>query len=108
MAIRAKKFTIGNGAEIRAVQVTAENYAEVAVWTKNPRNLAMANQGKTEDELTNQRVRVHTPFGKRTAEIGDWVYQNLEDEQYYVAKEAVFEETMFPVKPVPRKKKEKE
>lgn len=105
--IHPKKFTIGHGPTVLAVQVTAENHADIASWTKSPHALAISNQPGGEGEETNQRVRVRTPFGHRTAEIGDWVYKNLDDNEIYVAKSATVEETFVPVKPV-RKSKEKE
>lgn len=105
-AVRPKKYKLGNGAEVLAIQVTESNYVNIAIWTKNPRDLAMAKQGATENDLSEQRVRINTPFGKRTAHIGDWVYRNLEDGQYYVVKNDVFEEKFFPVASKSKKTKE--
>lgn len=102
--VRPKKYRLGNGAEVRAVQVTEENYINVAKWTKVPGALAIFNVDGNGDE-SQHRVRFRTPFGIRTANVGDYVVKNLEDGHVYVIKEDTFEETYFPIA-TPRKKKE--
>lgn len=103
--VRPKKYRIGQGAEVRAVQVTEENYINVANWTKIPGALAIVKVDGNGDE-SKHRVRFRTPFGIRTANVGDYVVKNLEDGHVYVVKEYTFEETHFPIAPTPRKKKE--
>ena len=105
--VRPKKFRHGHGAEVRAIQVTEDNYINVANWTKSPGALAIVKVDGNGDE-SDHRVRIRTPFGIRTAKVGDYVYKDLDDEQFYVAKEDVFEAEFVPIAPTPRNKKEKE
>ena len=103
-SIRPKKFRIGHGDEVRAVEVTEENYIKVAEWTGVTGALALTRVDENGDQL-DHRVRIRTPFGVRTANVGDWVYKNLSDGKVYVAKEAEFTEKFVAIPPTPRKKK---
>lgn len=69
--------------QVNAVQVTADNMAEVAAWCKGEIRICTRRPGKLQDvEYPYIKVPVLKPLTEKHtwARVGDWVLQNRQDE----------------------------
>ena len=86
--VRPKKYVSQGGRLVRAIEVTEKNYVQVHNWIEKHlpgKSSAIQNVSKTPGadgktfDVSNHRVRVHTPKGIRVAKVGEHVVGELND-----------------------------